>query len=59
MKKWYLGVLVLTVGLVACKQAEKYYVKEVTFPQGIGPEEKIWLPGWCLRRNSMRGSNWN
>lgn len=41
MKKWYLGVLVLTVGLVACKQAEKYYVKEVTFPQGIGPEEKI------------------
>lgn len=41
MKKWYLGVLVLALMLVACKQAEKYYVKEIVFPQGISPEEKI------------------
>lgn len=41
MKKWYWGVLVLALGFTACKQAEKYYVKEVTFPQGIRPEEKI------------------
>ena len=41
MKKGYLGMLLLVLGLVACRQAEKYYVKEVTFPQGISPEEKI------------------
>lgn len=41
MKKRYLGLLVLALGIVSCHPAEKYYVKEVTFPQGISPEEKI------------------
>lgn len=40
MKKRYLGLLVLALGIVSCHPAEKYYVKEVTFPQGISPEEK-------------------
>lgn len=41
MKKWCLGIFVLFLGFTACRQAEKYYVKEVTFPQGISSEEKI------------------